>query len=208
MSKKYVSGSEAANALSITQTTLGKWADDGLLDSIRTSGGHRRYDLASLKKDEVEIEDLNKEEEEPAEDPEPSRIKICYCRVSTYGQKDDLDRQVKYMTHKYPTYKLITDVGSGVNFNRKGLKKLIDYAIEGKLEEVVVSYKDRLCRIGYQLLEYIFKTYSGTNIVVDNHEDQSINEEIAKDILEIITVYSAKIHGMRRYEKNSDSSDL
>lgn len=197
MSKKYVSGSEAAKTLGISQPTLRKWADDGLLESIRTAGGHRRYDLASLKKDEIDIEDLNPEEEDTNDEKEPDRIKVCYCRVSTYGQKDDLDRQIKYMSNKYPTHKLITDVGSGINFNRKGLKKIIDYGIEGKLEELV-------CRIGYQLIEYILKTYSGTNIIVDNHEEQGINEEIAKDILEIITVYSAKIHGMRRYEKNDD----
>ena len=67
------------------------------------------------------------------DEKEPDRIKVGYCRVSTYGQKDDLDRQIKYMSNKYPTHKLITDVGSGINFNRKGLKKIIDYGIEGKL---------------------------------------------------------------------------
>lgn len=163
--------------------------------------------FGKLEKDEIDLDDVFVNEEAPIEET-ATTVRVCYCRVSTYGQKDDLDRQIKYMSNKYPEHTIISDVGSGINFNRKGLKKIIDYAITGKLEELVVSYKDRICRIGYQLIEYICKTYSGTNIIIDMHEDQSIDEEIAKDILEIITVYSAKIHGMRRYtQKTADSND-
>ena len=106
------------------------------------------------------------------------------------------------MLNKYPNYEIIDDIGSGINFNRKGLRKIIDFGINGQLRELVISYKDRLCRIGYELIEYILITYSKTNIIVDKHKEESLNEEISNDILQIITVYSAKMHGMRNYKKN------
>ena len=100
------------------------------------------------------------------------------------------------MEEKYPDFEIITDIRSGINFKRPGLKKLIDYAIQGNLNTLVVAYKDRLCRIGYDLIEYILVTYSNTHIILDKQKEETINEEIANDILQIITVYSAKINGI------------
>ena len=85
------------------------------------------------------------------------KLKICYCRVSSYDQKEDLSRQIKFLKKKYPKHQVITDIGSGINFKRKGLLKLLNLAIENKLDEVVITYKDRLCRIGYDLIEHILK---------------------------------------------------
>ena len=84
------------------------------------------------------------------------------------------------------------------------MKKIIDYAIKNELTELVVAYKDRLCRIGYELIEYILLTYSKTNIIIDHNKEESLQEEIANDILQIINVYSAKINGMRSYLQNND----
>jgi len=186
MDKKFVKGAVAVDILGISQQTLRKYADDGLIESKRTPGGHRIYNIKDY---------LNKNSEDKSDKF------ICYCRVSTYGQSDDLNKQIEYMKNKYPNHEVIRDIGSGINFKRKGIQQIIDYAIKGLLRELVVSYKDRLCRIGYDLLEYILVQYSDTKIIIDEqHSEESVNEEIAKDILEIITVYSAKIHGMRRYK--------
>jgi len=106
------------------------------------------------------------------------------------------------MSEKYPEYEIISDVGSGINFKRSGLTKLIDYAIDGRLETLVIAYKDRLCRIGYDLIEHILTKHSNTDIIIDAAKDETINEEIANDILQIITVYSAKINGMRSYKSD------
>jgi predicted site-specific integrase-resolvase len=149
---------------------------------IRTDGGWRKYDLSDYLK-------------------EIKKIKVCYCRVSTHEQKNDLSRQVNYLTKKYPYHEIITDIGSGINFKRRGFLKLLDYAIENKLEEVVIAYKDRLCRIGYDLVEHIIKKYSNAQIIIENMEDKTYTQEITEDLIEIITVYSSRLYGTRSYKK-------
>jgi predicted site-specific integrase-resolvase len=188
MAARYVKGKDAAVILGVSQVSLRRYDASGKIKTIRTPGGKRLYDVTSLTG------------EKKAE-----KINICYCRVSSYGQREDLDRQIKFMTDKYPNFELISDIGSGINFKRPGLQKIIDYAIQGKLGQVVVAYKDRLCRIGYDLLEHIFTTYSQAVITVDSDKKETINEEIASDILEIINVYSAKVNGMRKYKVKKDN---
>ena len=106
------------------------------------------------------------------------------------------------MKLKYPKHEILTDIGSGINFNRGNLKKIIDYAINNKLEELVIAYKDRLCRIGYDLIEYILKEYSNTKIIVEKDEDKSPEKELTEDLIEIITVFSSRLYGMRSYKIN------
>ena len=128
-------------------------------------------------------------------------MRICYVRVSSNKQKDDLERQIKYMKRRYPTHKIVKDIGSGINLNRRGLNKIIDWAIEGKIKEVV-AHKDRLTRFGYSQVERIIKKYSGGEIKVTNKEPvREPKEEIVEDVLEIMDVFVAKINGMRKYEK-------
>ena len=129
------------------------------------------------------------------------RKRICYCRVLSHSQKNDLERQIKYMTNKYPDYILIKDVGSGLNFKRKGLLKIIDMAIKGEVEELVIAYKDRLTRFGYDLLEYQIKKYSNGKIKILNGESDTIEEELSKDLLQIMNVFVAKMNGLRKYKK-------
>lgn len=182
---KYYSSKETCEILGICRKTLQNWANKNKIKFIRTEGGWRKYDLDNY----LNKNSLNE------------KIKVCYCRVSSYDQKEDLARQVSYLTSKYPQYEIIKDIGSGINFKRKGLLKLIDLAIENKLEEVVITYKDRLCRIGYNLLEHIIKSYSNAKIIVENLENKSSSQEITEDLIEIITVYSSKLYGSRNYKK-------
>ena len=105
------------------------------------------------------------------------------------------------MEKKYPTYEIISDIGSGLNFKRKGLQKIIDYGIKGEVNELVVAYKDRLCRFGYELVETIINKYSNREIIVINKsEEKTPTEEIVKDIVSIMNVYVAKINGLRKYK--------
>jgi len=128
-------------------------------------------------------------------------LNICYCRVSSNKQKQDLERQEKFMKDKYPTYMIIKDIGSGLNFNRTGLMKIIDYAIKGKINELVITYKDRLARIGYDLINNIIKTYSrGKITIINKKEEETPTEELTKDIITIMNVYTAKINGLRKYK--------
>lgn len=114
------------------------------------------------------------------------------------------------MKKKYPTYRIIKDIGSGINMERKGLKEIIDLAINGKIEEVVIAYKDRLARFGYELIEWIVVKYSqGTITIMNKKEEETPDEEITKDIIQIMNVYVAKMNGRRKYaikDRNEDFS--
>ena len=127
---------------------------------------------------------------------------ICYCRVSSNKQKKDLERQVEYMKDKYPDYEIIKDIGSGLNYKRKGLLEIIEGSIRGEIGEVVIAYKDRLTRFGYELIEFLIEKYSNGKIIIENaSEEQTPQEEIVKDITSIMNVYVAKINGLRKYKK-------
>ena len=104
------------------------------------------------------------------------------------------------MKNLYPNYEIIEYIASGLNFNRPGLNKIIKLALNKEINEIVVAYKDRLCRFGFELLEMIIKDSSNGRIVVINHTDTSPQEELTKDIVSIINVFSAKLNGMRKYK--------
>ena len=133
-------------------------------------------------------------------------MNICYVRVSTIGQKDDLERQKKYMKGKYPTYILVEDIGSGINFNRRGLRKIIKLSIEGKINRLVVAYKDRLTRFGFDLIEDLIKEYSKGEVIIEDNkgEKKEPKEELVEDVLQILNVYTAKINGLRKYGRKMD----
>jgi putative resolvase len=119
--------------------------------------------------------------------------------VSSRKQSEDLKRQINLMKKNYPNYEIITDIGSGLNLKRKGLEEIIELAIKGEIKVVVITYKDRLARFGYDLIEMILKKYSDAKIIILNkHKEETPNDEMVKDILSIMNVYVAKINGMRR----------
>ena len=131
-----------------------------------------------------------------------ARRKICYCRVSSQKQRDDLGRQVEEMRRKYPTYEIITDIASGLNYKREGLEKIMRYATKGEVELLVVAYKDRLMSFGYEMLEWLIKECSDGEILIENGgEELTPTEEISRDILAIMNVYVAKVNGLRKYKK-------
>ena len=99
------------------------------------------------------------------------KLKINYVRVSSMNQKDDLERQKELIKEKYPNHYMIEDIGSGVNLNKRGIRKIINLAIAGRVEELVIAYKDRLARFGYELIEDLIKEYSEGEIIVINNKD-------------------------------------
>ena len=106
------------------------------------------------------------------------------------------------MTKKYPEYELIKDIGSGLNMNRDGLNKIIDYAIKKEIEILVIAYKDRLVRFGYEMIERLIKEYSdGIIRIVNAKEEETPMIELSKDIVSIMNVYVAKMNGLRKYKK-------
>ena len=127
---------------------------------------------------------------------------ICYCRVSSSKQKADLERQIKSMSEQFPNHLIISDIGSSLNFDRKGLVELIDLAVTGKVGQLVIAHKDRLARIGYELIENLITKYSnGTIYIINKSEEETPEEELTKDVITIMNVYVAKVNGLRRYKK-------
>jgi putative resolvase len=184
---KYLGGKQASESLGVHQRTLYQWEKKGWIKTIRTKGGKRLYDVNSYLKDKKKEADDEK-------------ICICYVRVSSYGQKDDLERQIKFMKKKYPNHTIIKDISSGINLNRKGLNKIIDLAINGKIKEVVIAYKDRLARFGYTMIERIIEKYSNGKIIIINKKNDLLpQEELMEDVMDVMNVFVAKRNGMRKY---------
>ena len=198
MTDNYVSGKEASKILGVHQRTLHTWDKKGLIKTIRSGGGDKRfYNVEEYLKDKTKINEVF-EGEEVEED---ARLKICYCRVSTHSQKDDLGRQIDVMKKLYPKHIFITDIASGINFKRKGLLRIIDLSIEGKIEELVIAYKDRLTRFGYEMIEHFVEKYSkGKIIVLNEKKDLDPEEELVGDVLQILNVFTAKMNGLRKYK--------
>jgi len=132
---------------------------------------------------------------------ELKRKRICYARVSSVKQSEDLERQVQDLQKEYPDHELVKDIGSGVNFSRKGFKALVESIIDGDIEELVISHKDRLTRFGYELIEQICKKFECTIVVQFKDERHSPEQELADDLLAITTVFVAKHNGLRAGEK-------
>ena len=130
--------------------------------------------------------------------PNLDRITIGYCRVSSNKQKDDLERQIEnmklYLTAQGKPFEIISDIGSGINYKKKGLKELIKRISQNKVEKVVVLYKDRLLRFGFELVEYIASLYNCDIEIIDSTE-KSEQQELVEDLVQIITVFSCKLQG-------------
>lgn len=127
--------------------------------------------------------------------------KICYCRVSTKKQAPDLNNQVEFCRRQFPDHQIITDFGSALNFNRKGLKTILDRVYQGTVSEIVVTHRDRLCRFGFELFEYIFDKHRVKLVVLDKEVPNELNE-FSNDIISIIRVFSARYYGKRKYLKS------
>jgi predicted site-specific integrase-resolvase len=200
--ESFVSGKKASEILGVHQRTLYQWETKKIIETIRTPGGKRMYNVKKY------LEQKNEKQTNKTNNPEINKLtensgKYLYARVSSLGQKEDLERQENLLKEKYPTYKLISDIGSGMNLNRKGLRTIIDKSIKGEVKEVVIVHKDRLCRYGYELIEDIIEKYSnGKIIILENLNKKEPKEELVEDVLQIMNIFVAKINGMRKYTKN------
>lgn len=195
----YLGGTEAAKVLGVHQRTLYLWDANRKIETIRTPGGKRLYNVDKfLKEKSGNVKPgIENEDDLFALD----RIKIAYARVSSHRQKDDLERQKQFLKKRYPNHILIEDIGSGINLNRRGLNKIIHLAIQGKVEELVVAYKDRLARFGFELIEELIHKYSNGNIkIINSEKKQEPEEELVKDMLQIMNIFVAKMNGLRKYK--------
>lgn len=183
---------KAVEATGLHPNTLRKYADNGTIRTIRNAANQRLFDVDSFL---------------GSKQPE-SGYTVCYCRVSSAKQRDDLDRQIAYMHSLYPNAELIRDIGSGLNFKRKGLQTILERLMRGDKFTLVVACRDRLCRFGFELFEFMVKQNGGSILVLSNpiHCPES---ELTTDLLSIIHVFSCRMHGLRKYGKKiKEDSDL
>ena len=190
---QYVTSRVASDKLGLHPNTLRKLADNNQIDFIKISS-QRRYNIEKYIKDN-HTEEYSLEEE--------GTENICYCRVSSRKQLSDLKNQEKFLKKKFPKYTIISDVGSGINFKRPGLLKILDKAQQGSIKTVVVAHKDRLARIAFDLIEHLIQKNGGKVLVLSKNEI-SEEEEFVQDVIGIITVFGAKFYGTRNYQSKSD----
>lgn len=176
-----------AKKIGVNVVTLRRMEAKGeLLPAYVSSGGTRYYSTEQLRhfiKGEIK-----------------NKLVVGYCRVSTRSQKDDLETQINnvksYMIAKGYQYEIIEDIGSGINYNKKGLKLLIDKINNQEVSKVVVLYKDRLVRFGFELIEYLCEI-NNVELEVIDHSDKSKEEELTDDLIQIITVFANRLYGQR-----------
>lgn len=196
----WTSHKNACSFYGVSKNTLRSWADNDKIIYKRTPSNQRLYWISSKCNQPEKNSDLG------------SKQSIVYCRVSSCKQKDDLERQCLYLSSKYPNCRIIKDIGSGLNYKRQGLYKILELSNQGIIDKVVVSSKDRLARFGFEL-EWVL-LQNDTKILVLDKTTKSREQEFTEDILAILQVFACRWNGKRRYkttiknEKDSNEIDL
>ncbi|MCX7951263.1 MAG: IS607 family transposase [Clostridiales bacterium] len=186
---KYYTIHEFSKLVGKTPQTLRNWDKKGLLIPHHTGANGYRYYSHDQLKQVLNIKEDNK-----------TKVIIGYCRVSSYKQKEDLQRQVEnmklYLNKQNKKYEIIEDIGNGINYTKKGLRTLLRKIVNNEVEKVVVLYKDRLLRFGFELVEYIANLY-GCEIEVIDSTEKTEEQELVEDLVQIITMLSCKLQGKR-----------
>ncbi len=175
----------ASELLGVTPQTLRKWESTGeLLPAPISSGGTRYYasaDLLGVKAGNMPT--------------------VCYARVSSHDQKADLERQQPaleaYCAAKGWQTVIIKHLGSGMNYRKKGLQELLEMILRRQTRRLVLTHRDRLLRFGAELVFTLCELQGIETVIIHQGEQPSFEEELAQDVLEIITVFSARLYGSR-----------
>jgi predicted site-specific integrase-resolvase len=180
---RLISIGQASKITGVTVETLREWEKVGKIQSQRTEGGHRRYDLDQFT-------------------PQENRFTIPYARVSSHDQKPDLERQMDVLMaycqeQRWELIEPIKDLGSGLNYKKKGLQRLISLILDDRVERLVITHKDRLLRFGSELIFTLCEQFGTQVIILNPRADTTFEEDLATDVLEIITVFSARLYGSR-----------
>ena len=187
--------SEAAKLKGVSASTLRRWETEGRLVPERTASGHRRYDMAQLLGIKAELS-----------------FTVAYARVSSHDQKADLERQKQvlelFCAQNGWQFQLIEDLGSGLNYNKRGLKRLIKLIADNQVERLVLTHKDRLLRFGSELVFSLCEHFGCEVVIINRTQDSSFEEDLATDVLEIITVFSARLYGSRSHKNKRIVEEL
>ncbi|RLE89297.1 MAG: IS607 family transposase [Thermoprotei archaeon] len=192
--EKLLKPREFCEIVGISYQTFKKWVRNGRVRVVRLSSGRLRVPYSEVERilgKKSEVKEVRA---------------VIYARVSSSDQKTDLERQIQYLT-QYCSAKgcrvvdVLSDVASGLKTNRRGLLKLFNYVVNKQVDVVVVTYKDRLTRFGFEYLEYFFKQFGVRMEVIYGEEPKDAYQELVEDLLAIVTSFAGKLYGMRSHRK-------
>lgn len=194
---------QLSKEIGVSIGTIRRWDREGILKpELRTGGRHRRYQLESV------LRTLGAPSA-PQTEQSQERIVVAYSRVSSSDQKMDLVRQEerrKEHLQAVPGVLFISDLGSGLNFKKRGLAKLLALILAGRVSRLVITHKDRLLRFGFELMEQLIEAHGGRIEILEDVRGQD-ETELAIDVLTVMTVFSAKLYG-RRSHRNRQKAAL
>lgn len=181
-----------AKMLNVSVKTLQRWDNDGTLKAYRNPKDRRYYTHEQY----LLFKGLSSKIDKKI---------VIYTRVSTNNQKDSLNNQIEFLKNYanargYIVDEIITDIGSGLNYNRKKWNEMIANCINQKIKTIIISNKDRFIRFGYDWFEQFLLSY-GVSIIVVNNDKLSPNKELIQDLISIIHIFSCKIYGLKKYKK-------
>ncbi|MFP3321329.1 MAG: IS607 family transposase [Acidilobus sp.] len=193
-SERLLRPKEVCQRLGISYPTLARWVREGKIRAVRTAGGKYRIPESEVRRI---AEGLPVSKEVRA---------VIYARVSSPGQKGDLEGQVQYLrqycsSRGYKVVDVLSDVASGLKADREGLLKLLDYVTNRQVDVVVVTYKDRLARFGLEYLEYFFRQYGVRVEAVLGEEPKDSRQELVEDLIEVVSSFAGKLYGLRSRRK-------
>ncbi|MEB3755297.1 MAG: IS607 family transposase [Desulfurococcales archaeon] len=181
---------EVAKRLGVSTMTIRRWIKAGKIKAYQIGKEFRIPESEVLRLLEGKL---------------PEKV-VIYARVSSRDQKEDLERQVEYLknycsTKGYQVVKTLTDISSGLNENRKGLKQLFKLVESGEITKVIITYGDRLTRFGFKYLEQYFNSHGIEIEVIFDDEEKTPEKELVEDLLAIVTSFAGKLYGMRSHKK-------
>ncbi|MFQ6052496.1 MAG: IS607 family transposase [Candidatus Hydrothermarchaeota archaeon] len=191
--EKHYRPKEAAEILGLTTRHLRKLENEGKIRCIRTPGGRRRFPQSELER----VLGISR-----------PKVLVVYGRVSSHEQKKkgDLSRQVEYVKEKMNTQeweevRVVTDIGSGLNADRIGLKKILSWAKEREISDIAVATEDRLTRFGMEYIKWILERDGVVLHIVDVLEDQSVEEELQNDMIALVSSFAGKLYGLSSHKR-------
>ena len=187
-----VSIGKVCELLGISLSTAYRWIKSGKLkESFRTLGNHRRFNLYHIKHTFIKDNNNNK-------------LTVLYARVSSHDQKNDLITQQKKLLNyaqlnNFNNIKLISDLGSGLNFKKSGLNQLLNLILTQQINTLIINHKDRLLRFGSELIFKLCDFYH-VNVIIIENKSLSFEETLTHDVIELMTVFCAKLYGKRSHK--------
>lgn len=188
--------SAAARELGVSKSVLREWDKAGKIETVRSPGGMRLFDIANIAPAAVAKTCARRD-----------RSVVLYARVSSSKQQDDLEQQQQYLRDNLPdkyskTIQIpVSDIGSGLNFKRPGLLRVLELVKEGRVSAVVVASRDRMARFAFELIEWLCFQYK-TALVVLEPDNLAPDAELGKDLMAIVQVYCGRWNGKQRRNAN------